>query len=66
MLDLGKRDELHCPKCGKPLVAYQTDEGRMRFGGCGRNCLELYDIPDGSVAFGLAGTPHFLYGPIVR
>ena len=26
MLDLDKRKELHCPKCGKPLVIYQTAE----------------------------------------
>jgi hypothetical protein len=63
MLDLDKRKELHCPKCGKPLVIYQTAEGCARFAGCGRNCLELYDIPDGSVAFGVAGTPHFLSAP---
>jgi len=61
-LDLDKRTELTCPKCGKPLLIEDTDD-RARFLGCGRDCFELYNIPDGSVAFGPVGEPLFLYGP---
>jgi hypothetical protein len=47
-LDLDKRAELSCPKCGKPLIAQPRPDGRVRFDGCGRDCFTVYDIPDGS------------------
>lgn len=62
-LDLDKRTELTCPKCGRPLIAQPLPEDRVRFEGCGRDCLKLYDIPNGSVAFGPVCGPLFLYGP---
>jgi hypothetical protein len=62
-LDTSQRQELCCPECGKPLVIEMLSEGRAKFIGCGQDCLELYYVPDGSAAFGLHGTPHFLYGP---
>jgi hypothetical protein len=67
MLDINKRSELCCAVCGKPLVAEATEtKGRLRLIGCGRNCQDVYDIPDGSVFFGLEGAPQFLYGPAVN
>ena len=65
-LDLNKRTELCCPMCGKPLLVQPLPEGRARFDGCGRDCLEIYEIPDGSVAFGTMDGPLFLYGPICQ
>jgi hypothetical protein len=62
-LDLDKRTELCCPKCGKPLLIEPLSENRSRFLGCGRDCLDIYMIPNGSVAFGPLGGPQFLYGP---
>ena len=62
-LDLNKRTELCCPKCGKPLLVEPISETRSKFLGCGRNCFDTYDIPNGSVTFGPMGGPHFLYGP---
>jgi hypothetical protein len=63
-LDLNKRTELSCPKCGKPLIVQPVPGGRARFDGCGRNCLKMYDIPDGSVMFGSVCGPLFIYGPV--
>jgi len=63
-LDLNKRSELCCPKCGKPLVAESLSEERVRFLGCGRDCLDVYIIPDGSVVFGPVGGTTFIYGPV--
>jgi len=62
-LDLDKRTELSCPKCGKPLVIQHVDADHAHFLGCGRDCFKVYSIPDGSVAFGPVGAPLFLYGP---
>jgi hypothetical protein len=62
-LDISQRQELCCPECGKPLIVEMVAEGRAKFIGCGRDCLEVYNIPDGSVAFGLQGAPYFLYEP---
>jgi len=64
MLDLDKRTELCCPKCGKPLLVEFISETRARLLGCGRDCLDTYIVPPGSVVFGLLGGPQFLYGPI--
>jgi hypothetical protein len=64
-LDLDKRTELSCPKCGRPLVIEHVDPDHAHFLGCGRDCFEVYNIPDGSVAFGPVGAPLFLYGPAI-
>jgi hypothetical protein len=62
-LGLDKRTELSCPKCGKPLISQPLSDGCVRFEGCGRDCLTVYEIPDGSVTFGPACGPLFIYGP---
>jgi len=35
ILDLDKRKELSCPKCGRPLVIKHLDEDRAKFLGRG-------------------------------
>jgi hypothetical protein len=63
MPDLSRRDELCCPDCGKPLVITPLTETRARFDGCGRGCRESWDIPHGSIMFGVQGGLMFCYGP---
>jgi len=64
-LRLNQRTEVPCPECGKPLVI-GLREGRPRFEGCGRDCLDVYNIPDGCIAVGPVDGPLFLYGPVAE
>jgi hypothetical protein len=61
-LELNKRKEVQCPTCGKPLVFEVLADGQTRFLGCGRDCFDVYHIPDGSISFGM-GDMLFVYGP---
>ncbi len=64
-IDFRNYNEQVCPDCGKPLVVIAISETQSRFIGCGRDCRERYDVPEGSITFGAVGAPHFIYSPIV-
>jgi hypothetical protein len=61
--DLREMDEVCCPDCGKPLVIAQLAGGRYRFDGCGRNCRDVYHLPDGCISFGPQYGLQFVYKP---
>jgi ssDNA-binding Zn-finger/Zn-ribbon topoisomerase 1 len=61
--DLRNFNEQCCPDCRKPLVVETVSETQSRFIGCGRNCRETYDIPEGSILIGAMGAPKFIYSP---
>lgn len=66
IVDLRNREEVCCTKCGKPLVMEHDGTDRARFVGCGRDCFDVYDIPDGSGLFGPIGGQLFIYGPPIN
>jgi ssDNA-binding Zn-finger/Zn-ribbon topoisomerase 1 len=61
--DLREMDEVCCPDCGKPLIITKLADGRARFDGCGRNCCDVYQIPDGCISFGPQYGLQFIYKP---
>lgn len=61
--DLREMDEVCCPDCGKPLVITKLADGRARFDGCGRNCRDVYHLPDGCISFGPQYGLQFIYRP---
>lgn len=60
---LGGREEICCPDCKRPLVVSALPDGKHRFDGCGRNCRELYDLPDDCIIFGPVGGVMTIYQP---
>jgi ssDNA-binding Zn-finger/Zn-ribbon topoisomerase 1 len=61
--DLREMDEVCCPDCGKPLVITKHTNGRARFDGCGRNCRDVYQLPDGCISIGPQYGLQFIYKP---
>ena len=63
MPDLSRMEEVCCPDCNKPLVIAPLPENRARFVGCGRGCRETWNVPEGSISFGVQGGLMFIYKP---
>jgi hypothetical protein len=61
--DLSNMDEVRCPDCGKPLVITDLPGNRSRFEGCGRDCRDLYILPDGCISVGPVNGLQFIYQP---
>jgi hypothetical protein len=61
--DLREMAEVCCPDCGKPLVITKLADGRARFDGCGRNCRDMYQLPEGCISFGPQYGLQFIYKP---
>jgi hypothetical protein len=61
VMDLSNMEEVHCPKCGKPLVVTDLPDGRARFDGC--ECQDAYNMPKGSIIFGAKGGLKTIYKP---
>jgi hypothetical protein len=64
VIDLRKRAPVVCPDCGQQLFAVMSKEepGKATLGDC-RCGREIFDIPDGSIIYGLKDAPMFIYGP---
>ena len=61
--DLSQMAEVKCPDCGQQLfILREGREAKATMGSC-RCAREAYEIPMGTVAHGIQGTPQFLYAP---
>jgi uncharacterized protein YbaR (Trm112 family) len=58
---LAGREEVCCPDCKKPLVVSALPDGKRRFDACGRDCREVYNIPDDCILLGPEGGLMFIY-----
>lgn len=63
-LDLRKRRPVVCPDCGQQLFAElsKKNPGQAVFGSC-RCDRSVYNVPSGSIMFGLKDGLMFIYGP---
>jgi len=62
-IDLSERKEVCCADCNKPLVVTPLADDSLRFDACGRDCRDLYNIPEDCILFGPKDGPLFIYRP---
>src|SRR5258706_15985796 len=55
------REEVLCPICSRPLVVSPLADGKVRFDGCGRNCVPMYWVLEDSIILGPQGGAMTVY-----